>query len=477
MDQGAQVKRFRAPGIRRIPLAVRLPIVMAMFFLAGMTGTSHVTLIAMLGELERQVDRLGAIYMDAMSTVVSPSMAAGDMEGLHESLDRAMRLARSVHKRQLLALDVNQNVLAHIVRDEEADTAIPHATAELFRLRDDGASAWVGEAVWADGDIVGYLLAEIDISDIRARHTWLRWTMMVVDLLISLACALVGLFLMRRMLAPVRMLTERLRALALGDARVMPPEELPPPSTEFGPLMRSFNRLARAVQDREKLAAEMAEQDRSVALGKLAAAVAHEVRNPLAGMGNAVATIRRFGDDAQVREQSLSLLERGLESIGNVVSATLSTHRGAAGARLLNAEDLEDLRLLVAPEARRRRVRLSWNIAIREGAPVRATELRQILLNLLLNACAVTPAGGEVRFDAEQREQALVFVIEDQGGGMPPAVARSLEGQEEDAELPARGLGTRVVMRLVRELSGQVGVISSPEMGTRITLTIPIASE
>src|SRR3546814_3243750 len=79
----------------------------------------------------------------------------------------------------------------------------------------------------------------------------------------------------------------------------------PPPTTEFGPLMRSFNRLARAVQDREKLAAEMAAQDRSVALGKLAAAVAHEVRNPLAGMSNAVATIRRFGDDPQVREQSL----------------------------------------------------------------------------------------------------------------------------------------------------------------------------
>src|SRR3546814_5044045 len=51
------------------------------------------------------------------------------------------------------------------------------------------SSAWVGDTVWADGAVVGYLLAEIDISDIRARHTWLRWTMMVVDLLISLVCA------------------------------------------------------------------------------------------------------------------------------------------------------------------------------------------------------------------------------------------------------------------------------------------------
>src|SRR3546814_474675 len=158
---------------------------MAMFFLAGMTGTSHVTLISMLGELERQVGRLGTVYMDAMSSIVSPRMAAGDLEGLHDALDRAMRLARSVHKRQLLALDVDRNVLAHIVRDEEADAEIPRATTNLFRVRDDGTSAWVGEAVWADGAIVGYLLAEIDISDIRARHTWLRWTMMGGDLLAS----------------------------------------------------------------------------------------------------------------------------------------------------------------------------------------------------------------------------------------------------------------------------------------------------
>src|SRR3546814_11983655 len=102
----------------------------------------------------------------------------------------------------------------------------------------------------------------------RARHTWLRGTRMVVDLLSSLMCALVGLFLMRRMLAPVRLLTERLRALALGDARIMPAEELTPPTTEFGPLMRSFNRLASAVQDRENMEAEMAPPDRSAGTGE-----------------------------------------------------------------------------------------------------------------------------------------------------------------------------------------------------------------
>jgi len=471
------LKRIGVPALRRVPIAVRLPIVMAAFFLAGMIGTSHVALLSMLTELERQVERVGAVYVDAISIMAAPHILAKDRQGVYYALDRAMRLARSVHKHQVLALDAEGNVLAHIVRDDDADTDIPRPENSLFRMSRDGQSTWVGEAVWVDGEVIGYLMTEIDISDIRARHTWLRWTVMVVDLIIGVLCALLGFALMHRMLTPIRVLTDRLTAFGHGDVRVMSSEELPAASTEFGRLMRSFNGMAAAVRDRERLAADMAAHDRSAALGKLAATVAHEVRNPLAGMSNAVATIRRFGDSPTVRDQSLSLLERGLESIGDVVQATLSTHRGGPGQRVLTAADLEDLRLLVSPEARRRGVALEWTVAVPDTADVRATELRQILLNLLLNACATTPAGGTVRFTAERGDDALSFSIEDQGGGMPPEVARSLERQEEDPGLPPKGLGTRVVMHLVRELSGQVSVASSPDTGTRITLRIPLNQE
>lgn len=471
------MKRKGVPALGRVPIAARLPIVMAAFFLAAMIGTSHVALLSTMAELERQVARVGAVYVDAISIMASPHILAHDRQALHYALDRAMRLARSVHKHQLLALDADGNILAHLVRDEDADPTIPEPANGLFRMRDGADAAWVGEAVWVDGEIIGYLMAEIDISDIRAGHAWLRWTVMVVDLLIGLLCALLGFALMRRMLNPIRVLTERLSAFGQGDVRVMRADELPPKETEFGRLMRSFNGMATAVRDRERLAAEMAAHDRSAALGKLAATVAHEVRNPLAGMFNAVATIRRFGDSVDVREQSLQLLERGLESIGDVVQATLSTHRGTSGQRLLNSDDLEDLRLLVAPEARRRGVALDWSVTMPGTAEVRATELRQILLNLLLNACATTPRGGTVEFSAERTDKELLFVIADQGVGIPLAVARALEQQEEDPDLPPKGLGTRVVMQLVRELSGKVSVASSPEGGTRITLTIPLGQE
>jgi len=465
------------PTLKRVPLAVRLPIVVAILFLAGMMGTSHVVLISMLVELERQVQRVGSVYIDAIATMVSPHMVTADRQALNEALDRSIRLARSIQKHQLLAYDTQKTLLAHTIREENSDTVVPTPEQQLFLLRDDRDSAWVGSAVWIDEFHVGYLLAEIDVGDIRARHRALRWMVMVIDLALGIVMALLGFVLMRRMLGPVAVLTERLQHLAMGDARPVPAEDLPPVSTEFGQLLRRFNRMVFVVREREKLAGELADQDRAAALGQLAATVAHEVRNPLAGMSNAVATIRRFGDKPEVREQSLNLLDRGLESIGNVVQATLTSYRGGSGVRALGEEDLEDLRLLVAPEARRRKVRLDWNVRFTGSAPVRASELRQILLNLLLNACAITPADGTVRFGAERRGTELVFTVEDQGIGMPPAVARTLEDQEEDAELPRGGLGARVVIRLVRELSGQVSAASSPQTGTRITLVIPFLTE
>jgi signal transduction histidine kinase len=282
---------------------------------------------------------------------------------------------------------------------------------------------------------------------------------------------LLGFFIVRSMLHPVTILGAAIESTERGDPQNVGPASLPPPDTEFGRLLRGFNRMIDAVRERRELDAHLAAQERAALLGRLAATVAHEVRNPLGGMTTAVETARQYRHDPQAVDQSLSLIERGLASLAEVVNAALATYRTGGGDRRFGPADLDDLRVLVAPEARRRRIRLTWNVTVADEMPISATEIRQVLLNLLLNACAATPPDGAVLFEAERFADALHVTIRDEGPGMPPEIAqRLIAGGQGGAD---GGIGVGVVMQLVRNLNGRVSVISEAGAGTELQLHFP----
>jgi signal transduction histidine kinase len=281
------------------------------------------------------------------------------------------------------------------------------------------------------------------------------------------------------MVMPVRLLADRLRRAQAGKIERVPTEDLPPLSSEFGRLLRGYNDLVGALGEREALAAKLAERERESVLGRLAATLAHEVRNPLGGMSTALDTIRKFGDDATVRSKALDLIERGLWSIRDVVGSVLAFHRMPPDTRKLTADDLDDLRRLIAPELARRHLRLHWRSNIGGMVDVPATETRQIALNLLLNACEASPPGGEIGFEVstDGRDQTgrmeLRLEVIDEGPGLPQSVIAALTqlGVTDPAD-PPRGLGMRVVRDLVRGLGGRI-VAAAGNPGSRITLALP----
>ena len=142
-----------------------------------------------------------------------------------------------------------------------------------------------------------------------------------------------------------------------------------------------------AVNERELLAAELAEEEKLASVGRLASGMAHEINNPLGGMFNALDSLKRYGAREEVRATSIRLLEQGLSGIRDLVRSTLTTYRADQRPRDLTATDLDDLRLLVKPEARQRQLKLSWQIDFTEPVHVPAVPVRDAILNLLLNAC------------------------------------------------------------------------------------------
>jgi two-component system OmpR family sensor kinase len=308
----------------------------------------------------------------------------------------------------------------------------------------------------------------------------------LATVLAGLGAAAIGFLIVRRMVSPVRLLTEQLRRAQAGELKPVSPELLPHASTEYGRLLRGYNDLVGAIDEREAFATRLAQRERESVLGRLAATVAHEVRNPLGGMSTALNTVRKFGDDPNIRTKSLDLIERGLWSIGDVVNSVLAFHRMPPDSRRLTAADLDDLRILVEPELTRRQLVLAWECGIRGTVDVAATETRQIALNLLLNACEASPPGSEVGFHAWLEDNGdfpeqprLILQVVDDGQGLPAEVSAALTegGVTERTDLP-RGLGIRVIRDLVQGLGGCVAATAAQgnDHGSRIVVMLPLGS-
>jgi signal transduction histidine kinase len=190
-----------------------------------------------------------------------------------------------------------------------------------------------------------------------------------------------------------------------------------------------------------------------------------------------VDTLRKYGHDSAVRQRSLDLIERGLKGIRNVVRATLATYKGLPQTGPLSPGDLDDLRFLIQHEVARRHLRLAWQNGLLETLNVDGRAIRQIALNLLLNACAASPEGGLVRFEARIEKDKLSIVCADEGPGLPPDVERLLREPRLSAALPSGsvGLGVWTICQLLARHHGRVAIERPRAGGTCIAVDLPLA--
>ena len=290
-------------------------------------------------------------------------------------------------------------------------------------INDEAGRAWLTRGLRAEGFSVGRILAEIDIAGLLHVRSQVVLTLILVNGGLALVFSAIGYFAVKHMLQPLGVLARYVERPARDASSRSLSDIAGRVASEFGELFDRFNAMARAVNDRETLASHLAEQDKYAMLGRLASGMAHEVNNPLGGMMNAIDTIQSHSDDPEVLSKSLEFLKRGLAGIRNVVRAALVTYKGGSDTSRLTPTDLDDLPFLVQHETGVRRVRLDWRNQVGEALAIDGPAVRQITLNLLLNACAASPFGGEVTVEAACSGGALRIAVTDEGPGLPEDMA------------------------------------------------------
>ncbi|MBZ8134422.1 ATP-binding protein [Afifella sp. IM 167] len=470
----------RGGWLGRAPITVKAPVVAALLMaIVGVVASERV-LSRLVAIQERQINELTSAYLEGLASPLTEPVLRRDPWEIFNTLDQARHLSSLVRPVETVVSDAEGHVLAgsdpraRPIGSRQPAMAAPAGGEGRIAIDEEAGRAFVSRSLAVEGTAIGTLYSEFDISELLAERQDALWTLLATNAGLTLGFMFLGWFAVRRMVRPMKVLSDHLAQSPEGGIRPISPRLFPRLGSEAGHLFRRFNQMAEAVNENAALAARLAEEQRLAGLGRLTSGMAHEINNPLGGLLNAVDTLRRHGDKPMVRTRAVSLIERGLSGIRDVVQAALATYREKDGGRQLSLQDFEDVRILLQPELRRHAQNLDWHIEATSLPSLPGNPIRQTLLNLLLNASAASGEGGRLSFRATtHREGGLCLEVADSGPGLPAAGAALLTGDGASAILgDGKGLGLWMVRRLVDEIGGTIEVGGSDLGGTSIRLEL-----
>ena len=303
-------------------------------------------------------------------------------------------------------------------------------------------------------------------------------------LTIAMATVLLLLFF-RGVLVPLRRMVAEARQFTGGEGLApfsLPADELPAMGVYLGALMSNVADARTALEEsRQRVMAA----EKLASVGKLAASVAHEIRNPLTSMKMWLFSLRKRSGGDPGASRKLGIIAEEVERLESIVHHFLEFARPPQlKPRAMQLGPLVDgVVELVHDRAAANEVKLTGPAqAELPPAMVDAEQLRQVLLNLVGNALEATAAGGQVALSidpdtAGDGREMLVLRVCDTGAGMSDEVRRRLFEPFFTTKEQGTGLGLCIAARIMAEHNGRLVVETTSPQGTTFALWIPVARE
>jgi len=329
------------------------------------------------------------------------------------------------------------------------------------------------------GDLIAGVQIPKSAAYLTARELLNRLLFIALGSLI--VSALISLFGSQLITRPLDKLMSAARVLATGkfDIQVATSSR-----DEINDLTQSFNHMASELDTRERALrdaqAALVQSEKLAAFGQLGAGIAHEVKNPLAGiLGLTQLSMRKVEDDSAIHK-NLIVIEKETNRCTTIIQNLLKFARQekvAFEATNLN-EVAEDAMAIVEHQLEMHKVKvvkeLDENLPNIDG---NGNQIQQVLINLMINAQqAMDGNAGEVRVISHcPDDEHVEILIKDNGPGMPEDVqAKIFEPFFTTKEVgKGTGLGLSVSYGIVREHKGEIVVESAIDEGTTFRMTFP----
>ncbi len=224
---------------------------------------------------------------------------------------------------------------------------------------------------------------------------------------------------------------------------------------------------------------EIARSQRLASVGRLAAGVAHEIRNPLSSIKGFATYFKERYPDAPQDQKTADIMIAEVDRLNRVVGQLLEFARPVPVSPKLTSlrELVEDSVRLIERKAKEKQITIkTLNSAKVDQAVLDPDRINQVLLNLYLNAIESMDPGGElgVQLSAGEVDHRIEIRVTDTGCGIPGEHLSRIFDPYFTTKSTGTGLGLAIAHNIMEAMGGKINISSRPGEGTTITLTLPI---
>jgi signal transduction histidine kinase/putative methionine-R-sulfoxide reductase with GAF domain len=247
--------------------------------------------------------------------------------------------------------------------------------------------------------------------------------------------------------------------------------------------LKTFSRqmeekIQKTTTDLKKAEAQLIRSEKLAALGQLAAGIAHEIRNPLTSINILIHSLMENLPAKISYREDLKVIEEEILRINEIVDQFLRFARPAPP--LFEKTDLlpifEEIPQLLRPQIERGKITVKKEFESLPLITVDKEQIKQVILNLLMNAIQAMPDGGELSITGRFSKDGywMELAIQDSGLGIPPEDMDKLFNPFFSTKEGGMGLGLSIAHRIIDQHHGKIEVESQSGNGTLFTISLPV---